>query len=116
MKTHFNTHDSATYAKALRAFRRRRQLKRLRSTAQLCAVLALGAYWFGSHQVFKETLVVKAPPSAPVPPPILRQEPHSLTDEELIAKFPPGSCFMAEVNGKKILVFKDPTVEKQFFQ
>jgi hypothetical protein len=112
MNTPFNAHNIETHAKALRAFRRRHQFKRVRSAAQLLAILALGGIWFSSRHIPVKT-VVNVPPS---PLPITRPEPHSLTDEELIAKFPPGSCFMAEVNGKKILVFKDPQVEKQFFQ
>jgi hypothetical protein len=121
MNTPFKAHNTETHEKALRAFRRRHQLKRLRSAAQLCALLVLGACWLTVRQIpaSKETLVANTPPtslsastaSLDSPP-----EPRSLTDEELIAKFPPGSCFMAEVNGKKILVFKDPQVEKQFFQ
>jgi hypothetical protein len=31
-----------------------------------------------------------------------------LTDAELIAAFPKGSCFIAEVDGKKELIFLDP--------
>jgi hypothetical protein len=34
-----------------------------------------------------------------------------LTDAELVAAFPKGSCFIAEVDGKKELVFFDPKVE-----
>jgi len=38
-----------------------------------------------------------------------------LTDEQLVALFPAGSCFIAEVNGQKKLVFVDPEVQRQFF-
>ena len=37
-----------------------------------------------------------------------------LTDGELLAMFPTGSCFLAEVDGKKKLVFFDPNVERQY--
>jgi len=37
-----------------------------------------------------------------------------LTYGELIALFAPGSCFLAEVDGKKKLVFYDPNVERQY--
>ena len=36
-----------------------------------------------------------------------------LSDEELLRSFPPGSCFLAEVNGKKVLVFADESMRKQ---
>ena len=38
-----------------------------------------------------------------------------LNDQELVALFPEGSCFIAEVNGKKKLVFSDAAVRAQFF-
>jgi hypothetical protein len=37
-----------------------------------------------------------------------------LTDDELLALFPAGSCFLAEVDGKKKLVFFDPEVEREY--
>lgn len=40
---------------------------------------------------------------------------RELNDEELLAIFPEGSCFMAEVNGRKTLVFHDPAVRAKFF-
>ena len=33
-----------------------------------------------------------------------------LTDKELLSLFPPDSCFLAELDGKQVLVFKDPAV------
>ena len=42
-----------------------------------------------------------------------RNEPRYLTDGELLALFPNGSCFLAEVDGKKELIFLDPEVERQ---
>ena len=38
-----------------------------------------------------------------------------ITDEQLVAAFPPGSCYIAEVNGQKQLFFRDPKVKEQFF-
>ena len=37
-----------------------------------------------------------------------------LTDDELLALFPEGSCFLAEVDGKKEQVFLDPEVQRQY--
>jgi len=37
-----------------------------------------------------------------------------LADDELLALFPEGSCFLAEVDGKKELVFLDPEVQRQY--
>src|SRR5688572_28720239 len=33
-----------------------------------------------------------------------------ISDEELLGLFPPNSCFLAEFNGKQVLVFNDPTL------
>src|SRR5688500_114307 len=41
-----------------------------------------------------------------------RSDMPTLTDEELIALFPSNSCFLAEVEGRQILVFLDPKVEE----
>jgi hypothetical protein len=37
----------------------------------------------------------------------------TLTDEQLLASFPPNSCFLAEIDGRQVLVFTDPAVERQ---
>jgi hypothetical protein len=37
-----------------------------------------------------------------------------LNDEQLLAIFPEGSCFIAEVNGKKMLVFRDAQLRARF--
>jgi hypothetical protein len=37
-----------------------------------------------------------------------------ITDEQLVSSFPPGSCFIAEVDGRKELVFFDPAVERRY--
>lgn len=44
-----------------------------------------------------------------------KQNTSELTDEQLLAVFPPGSCFIAEVNGKKTLVFHDPALRAHYF-
>jgi hypothetical protein len=35
-----------------------------------------------------------------------------MSDDELLRSFPPGSCFLAEVNGKTVLVFTDESVKR----
>jgi hypothetical protein len=41
-------------------------------------------------------------------------KPRHLTDQDLVAAFPKGSCFIAEVDGRKELVFFDPEVERTY--
>jgi hypothetical protein len=38
-----------------------------------------------------------------------------INDEQLLASFPPGSCYLAEVNGAKRLFFYDPNAKAKFF-
>ena len=37
-----------------------------------------------------------------------------LTDQELLASFPPNTCFLAEIDGRKELVFLDANAERQY--
>ena len=39
----------------------------------------------------------------------------SLTDEQLLALFPVDSCFIAEVEGRKTLVFRSPELRQKYF-
>ena len=39
----------------------------------------------------------------------------TLTDEQLLAFFPADSCFIAEVDGRKILVFRSPELRQKYF-
>ena len=38
-----------------------------------------------------------------------------LTDEQLLAVFPADSCFIAEADGRKILVFRSPELRQKYF-
>ena len=39
----------------------------------------------------------------------------TLTDEQLLAFFPADSCFIAEADGRKILVFRSPELRQKYF-
>ena len=100
-------------AQALRTFRGRQRVRRL--TRWAGSVAALGALIAGVlHSI--------SPPAAPpqriavAPPqvPKAASRPRSLTDEQLVASFPKGSCFIAEVDGKKELIFLDPRLERTY--
>ncbi len=100
-------------AGALAAFRRRQRLRRLTRTAAaaliLCALLAVALWW-------------PRPPAATPSPVVARRDPapqtagpvRYLTDEELLALFPKGSCVLAEIDGRKELVFLDPKLERLY--
>jgi len=39
-----------------------------------------------------------------------------MSDAELVASFPAGSCFLAEIDGRLQLVFNDPATEQQYLE
>jgi len=109
----WQTASAAFKAEAVRTVRVRQRVRRLTrwatSVAALAAVTAGVWHWSGRpaappRQIsMAQTEVPKAP-----------DQPRRLTDRELVAAFPKGSCFIAEVDGKKELVFLDPKVERTY--
>jgi hypothetical protein len=105
---------SATFkAEALRTFRTRQRVRRLTrwggSVAALAVVLAGVVHWVGRPAPAPRQ-VMMALTQAPKAP----DKPRRLTDQDLVAAFPKGSCFIAEVDGRKELVFFDPEVERTY--
>jgi hypothetical protein len=102
--------NAAAKAQALAAFQTRHRLRRLTrwgaGLAALAVMAAAAAYWIiGPAEQTPPRLALKV------------SEPHPvkyLTDAELLALFPPGSCFLAEVDGQKKLIFYDPKVEREY--
>lgn len=125
--------------RALGEFRRERMRRRVRRVGA-GLVLILGAvfalFWNarrgpGVSQIAVETVepaqkaapgLISQPKQAPASPAI--SEPgtppsprlETITTDQLIAAFPPGSCFLAELNGETILVFPDPALRKEFLR
>jgi hypothetical protein len=103
---------------ALGAFRRARFLRRVGrisgavvagTAAAIALILSQGdptkSYRWIAH---KDTR-----PGIPQPQSQTDRELPKLSDEQLIASFPPNSCFLAEVDGRQVLVFTDPAVEEK---
>jgi hypothetical protein len=96
---------------AIGAQRRRRYLRRWTGRVACAALLLAGAGWWWR-------------PTAPDPAPVARisGQPASpgagvqfISEEEMLAMFPPGSCVVAEVNGEKELVFFDAKKAEEGF-
>ena len=104
--------STAIKSRALGTFRARQQTRRLaRWTlgAAACVALIAGvAYWFG-HTAGSRPATVSYPPA-----PVRESAPQYMTDQELLASFPRGSCFLAEVDGKEELIFVDPNLERKY--
>jgi hypothetical protein len=107
---HWQAASAGFKEQALRTFRVRQRTRRLTrwagSAAVLAAVVVGATHWFrvpsaAPRQVMMAHAIV--PKAAPGP--------RQLTDAELLASFPKGSCFIAEVDGKKQLIFFDRKVE-----
>ena len=107
----------------LAAFRRGRFLRRIAMVSRWAAVivvLAVGSFLFhgpltkngfpgqpgpGVPGPPKNAPVTEAVVSAPLP---------TLTDEQLLASFPRDTCYLAEVEGRKILVFADSNDRRKY--
>jgi hypothetical protein len=105
---------NATFkAQAVGTFRARQRVRRLTrwagSVAALAAVTAGVGYWLSRPAALPRQMT-----AAPSQASKRADQPRQLTDAELVAAFPKGSCFIAEVDGKKQLVFFDPEVERSF--
>ena len=105
--------SAAFKAEAIRTFRTRHRIRRLTrwagSVAALAAVIAGAAHWFGRPAAAPRQIAA-ALSQAPKAP----DKPRHLTDQDLVAAFPQGSCFIAEVDGMKQLIFLDPKVERTY--
>jgi hypothetical protein len=105
--------NAAFKAEALKTFHTRQRVRRLTrwtgSVAALAVVLAGVVHW-GSRPAPAPRRVMVALTQAPKAP----DKPRHLTDHDLVAAFPKGSCFIAEVDGRKELVFFDPEVERTY--
>lgn len=106
-------------AMAMVAFRRARFRRRARAfggvAVIVAAALAVGVHYYRIER--PATIAVKtAQPQALATAaensgPLLK-----LTDEELLASFPSNSCFLAEVNGRQVLVFTDRSNREKFLR
>jgi hypothetical protein len=105
---------SATFkAEALRTFHVRQRVRRLTrwagSMAVLAAAIAVTAQWIGRPRAVPRQVML-----ANIQVPKAPEKPRGLTDAELLAAFPKGSCFIAEVDGQKQLVFFDRELEHRY--
>ena len=100
---------------ALSAFRRARLLRRAGRTsfAVMIVAVATAGVLVTQRDKTKEISLAVAANVQPSGRSGNQPDMPSLTDEELIASFPSNSCFLAEVEGRQILVFLDRRVEEK---
>jgi hypothetical protein len=113
----FAEHDAACRIRAISAFRKQQRMKALRQVTLIAASILMIAY-IGSLFSRKDKAIevkVVVPAEVPSAETASSESTNLLTDEELLAAFPPGSCYLAEVNGQKVLLFHDEKVRAKFF-
>jgi len=109
-----------------RAWAEFRRARLIRRTALISSVIVAVTALVAGGLLFRATERNKARNLATMPvrteskPPTAVQadaptNDATLTDEQLLAFFPADSCFIAEVDGRKILVFRNPEVRQKYF-
>ena len=95
----------------LASARRRRQMRIWLARAACAVVLLAGAGWWMHTPTPIPSPVARSstPPALPV------SGTHFITEEQMLAMFPPESCVVAEVNGQKALVFFDAKKAEEGF-
>lgn len=94
---------------AIGTARRRRRLRLWTGQVACAALLLVGAGWW----LRPRSDVPLAETSRPLAS--ARPEKRFISEEELVAMFPAGSCVLAEVNGQKTLVFFDAKKAEEGF-
>jgi len=110
----FETHDAGVRRAALRAFRKNIYRRKLASISGMAAALVVTTILLIGSFRTKHASMATLPPRLAEERAAARAS-RSLSDDQLLAVFPPGSCYFAEVEGRKVLVFKDQKVRQMYF-
>jgi hypothetical protein len=112
--------DDGAKQAALAAFRRARFVRRVGRVSALVVLAGVAVsigILFSRHNVGTNvrTMAGNGPSTNVGRADDSKKQPEvpTLTDEQLLASFPPNSCFLAEIDGRQVLVFMDPAVEEQ---
>jgi hypothetical protein len=110
--------NDPTREAAFGAFRRTRLLRRVRRASVIVTVVAAIAAGILIQRDLSTNRHLTAGNRTPLVVLPAEKETNArdlrrLTDEALIASFPPNSCFLAEVDGRQVLVFTDPALEEK---
>ena len=104
-------------------FRRARFIRRIAlissAAAAVTALVAGGLFFRASERNKTRSLaIMPVRTEAKQPTAVQAEAPANdatLTDEQLLAFFPADSCFIAEADGRKILVFRSPELRQKYF-
>jgi hypothetical protein len=110
----FRSVEAETFIQARGVLHRRRHLRQLSHLA-LCSILVIGAiFTWNSIQPHSgaPSVAAQVPNIPPLKPNLAAAA--RLTDEQLLASFPPGTCALAEINGRQVLVFHNPEDRQRY--
>jgi hypothetical protein len=119
----FDAFSGQLKERAWAEFRRARLIRRIAlisgTTAAVTALVAAGLLFRASERTKTSTLATmpirtEAKRSTAVQAEAPANDP-TLTNEQLLAFFPADSCFIAEADGRKILVFRSPEIRQKYF-
>ena len=120
----FKEFDARLRQQALAEFRCGQFIRKIASISSLAALViasAIGGFFFLEEHPKRDSSPASdraanphESPEASIKAP--GKEVSTLTDEELIASFPPNSCYLAEVDGRQILVFRDSKLRSQYLR
>ena len=104
-------------------FRRARLIRRIAlissAAAAVTALVAGGLFFRASERNKTRSLaIMPVRTEAKQPTAVQAEAPANdatLTDEQLLAFFPADSCFIAEADGRKILVFRSSELRQKYF-
>ena len=91
------------------ATRRRRRLLRI-SGATTALFLIIGFWSFRVRLLPREPVIAQVIETKKTSPPL-----QTITEAQMLAMFPKGSCLVAEVNGHKELIFLDDRTAREGF-
>ena len=124
----FRTESSDAFSGQLKErawaeFRRARFMRRaafISGAAALVTALVAGSLLFRASERNKTGIQATMPvrTESKRPSSVQAEAPTkdaTLTDEQLLGFFPADSCFIAEADGRKILVFRSPELRQKYF-
>jgi hypothetical protein len=104
----------------LREFRvawwRRKTVRAMLAAAALVALAVFAPHYLREEGDREQRAQPNAHVSSAAVEMVTAKKVETISDEELLSLFPQGSCFLAELDGKQVLVFKDAKLRGEFLE